>query len=94
MSTPQAQPPEHNSVGAAGEAADSRLLIDQFLPTYDVGVVHAEVFRAAPAQCFLAASELDLFQAPLIQALIGIPEFVKVAEASGSYAAAVVASGS
>jgi hypothetical protein len=72
MSTPPAQPPEQSSAGAAGKAADSQLLIDQFLPTYDVGVVHAAVFRAAPARCFLAASELDLFQAPLIQALIGI----------------------
>ena len=56
----------------AGKAADSPLLIDQFLPTYDVSVVHADVFRAAPAQCYLVASELALFQAPLIQTLIGI----------------------
>ena len=72
MSAPLAQPPEQNSAGAAGKAADSRLLIDQFLPTYDVGVVHADVFRAAPAQCYLVASELDLFQTPLIRTLIGI----------------------
>ena len=72
MSAPLAQPPEQNSAGAAGKAADSRLLIDQFLPTYDVGVVHADVFRAAPTQCYLVASELDLFQTPLIRTLIGI----------------------
>jgi len=72
MSPPSAQPPDQNSAGAAGKAADSQLLIDQFLPTYDVGVVHADVFRAAPAQCYLVASELDLFQTPLIRTLIGI----------------------
>lgn len=72
MSAPPAQPPEQNSAGAAGKAADSQLLIEQFLPTYDVGVVHADVFRAAPAQCYLVASELDLFQTPLIRTLIGI----------------------
>lgn len=72
MSAPPAQPPAQSSAGAAGKAADSQLLIDQFLPTYEVGVVHADVFRAAPAQCYLVASELDLFQTPLIQTLIGI----------------------
>jgi hypothetical protein len=72
VSTPPAQPPEQNLAGAAGKAGDSQLLIDQFLPTYDVGVVHADVFRAAPAQCYLVASELDLFQTPLIRTLIGI----------------------
>jgi len=72
MSAPLAQPPEHSSAGAASMAAGSQLLIEQFLPTYDVAAVHAEVFRAPPAQCYLAASELDLFQAPLLQALLGI----------------------
>jgi hypothetical protein len=72
MSEPPAQPAEQSSAGAAGKAADSQLLIDQFLPTYDVAVVHADVFRAPPAQCYLAASELDLFQAPLVRTLLGI----------------------
>jgi len=72
MSAPPAQPPEQNSAGAARKAADSHLLIDQFLPTYDVGVVHADVFRATPAQCYLVASELDLFRTPWIRALIGL----------------------
>ncbi len=56
---PAQQPPEQNSAGAGGKAIDSRLLLDQFLPSYDVGVVHADVFRAVPAQCYLVASELD-----------------------------------
>ena len=79
MSPPSAQPPDRNSAGAAGKAADSQLFIDQFLPTYDVGVVHAAVFRATPARCYLAASELDLFQTPLIRTLIdirGLPQRV------------------
>jgi hypothetical protein len=72
MSAPPASTPGQNSADAVGKAADSRLLIDQFLPTYDVGVVHADVFRAASARCYLAASELDLFRTPLIRTLIGI----------------------
>jgi hypothetical protein len=72
MSAPPAQPSAQNSAGTAGKAADSQLLVDQFLPTYDVAVVHADVFRAPPAQCYLVASELDLFQTPLIRTLIGI----------------------
>jgi hypothetical protein len=74
MSAPPAQPPARSSAAAAGKAADTRLLVDQFLPTYDVAVVHADVFRAPPAQCYRAASELDLFQTPLIRTLIGIRE--------------------
>jgi hypothetical protein len=72
MTAPPAQPPGQSSVGAAGKAADSQLLMDQVLPTYDVAVVHADVFRAPSAQCYRVASELDLFAAPLIRTLIGI----------------------
>ena len=63
MSEPPAQPPEQSSAGPAGKAADSELLMDQFLPRYDFAVVHADVLRAPPAQCYGAAGELDLFQA-------------------------------
>jgi hypothetical protein len=72
MSAPSPQPREQSHTGASGKAADSPLLIDRFLPTYDVAVVHADVFRASPAQSYLAVSELDLFQAPVIRTLIGI----------------------
>ena len=72
ISAPPAQPPEQSSAGAAGKAADSQLLMDQFLPRYDFAVAHADVFRAPPAQCYGAASELDLFQAPLVRTLLGI----------------------
>lgn len=72
MSAPPTQPPEENSAGAAGEVGDSELLIDQVLPTYDVRFVHAGVFRATPTDCYRVASELDLFQTPVIRTLIGI----------------------
>lgn len=72
MSAPPAQPPEHSSAGPAGKAADSQLLMDQFVPRYDFAVVHADVLRAPPARCYGAARELDLFQAPLVRALLGI----------------------
>ena len=72
MRVPPAQPPEQSSAGAAGRARDSRLLMDQFLPRYDCAVVHADVLRAPPAECYRAASELDLFQAPLVRTLLGI----------------------
>jgi len=72
MSAPPAQPPEQSSAREAGKAADSRLLMDQFLPRYDFAVVHADVLRAPPAQCYEVASELDLFQAPLVRTLLGI----------------------
>jgi hypothetical protein len=72
MSAPQAQPAEPDPAGSGGWAADSQLLMDQFLPRYDLSVVHAHVFRAPPTECYLAASELDLFRAPLVRALLGI----------------------
>lgn len=54
-----------------------RLLLDQLLPGYDVAVVHAHVFRVPPEVCFRAASEVDLFRAPLVRALLnlrGLPQ--------------------
>ena len=67
-----APPPEQGSTGEAATMPDSQLLIDRFLPTYDVEVVHAAVFRAPPPHCYRVASELDLFRTPLVRALIGI----------------------
>ena len=55
MNAQRAQPPEQSSAGAAGKAADSGLLMDRFLPRYDFAVVHADVLRAPPAQCYGAA---------------------------------------
>jgi len=72
MSEPLAQPPERGSAGATGKAIGPGLLMDQFLPAYDFAVVHADVFRAPPAKCYRVASELDLFQAPMVRTLLGI----------------------
>lgn len=72
MSAPPARPSELAAGRAAGIAAGPQLLIDRFLPTYDFDVAHADVFRAAPAQCYQVATELDLFQTPVIRTLIGI----------------------
>lgn len=48
----------------------AELLVDQFLPTYDVAVVHADVCRAPPAQCYARVMELDLLRAPLVRVAI------------------------
>lgn len=68
MSAPPAQPPEQNFA----RSADSQLLVDRFLPKYDLSIVHADVVRAPSIECYAAACELDLFQAPLVRTLIGI----------------------
>jgi len=46
------------------------LLIDQFLPRYDLAIAHAEVLRAAPEMSYRAARSIDLFRVPLIRALL------------------------
>lgn len=54
----------------------SQLLLDRFMPEYDVGLVHAGVFRVPPTVCYEAALTLDIFEAPLIRTLIearGLP---------------------
>jgi carboxymethylenebutenolidase len=63
------QQPELN---AAGVSADPELLMEQFLPRYDVAAVHADVFRAPPAQCYTRVMELNLLQAPFIRVALGI----------------------
>lgn len=68
MSATPAQPPAPGAGGAAGPV----LLLDQFLPEYDLSIVHADVFRAPPAECYEAALEMDLFQAPLARVLLGL----------------------
>jgi len=44
--------------------------MEQFLPHFDVAVVHSDVLRAVPADCYRAATDVDLFQAPLVRALL------------------------
>jgi hypothetical protein len=77
MSRSPVQPPEPGPPAAAGGTVDPQLLLDQFLPRYDLAVAHAHVFRVPPAECFRAASEVDLFRAPLVRALLdlrGLPQ--------------------
>jgi hypothetical protein len=47
------------------------LLIDQFMPTYDLAVVHSRVFRAPSEQCFNTVVDFDLFQLRAFRVLIG-----------------------
>jgi hypothetical protein len=47
------------------------LLIDQFMPTDDLAVVHSRVFRAPPEQCFETVVGFDLFQLRAFRVLIG-----------------------
>lgn len=72
MSAPPTRPREQGSTGAAGIPDGSRLLMDEFSPHFDLAVVHSEVFRAVPADCYRVATEVDLFQAPPVRALLGI----------------------
>ena len=46
--------------------------MEQFLPRYDVAVVHADIFRAPPARCYARVMELDLLQAPFVRAALGL----------------------
>jgi hypothetical protein len=77
MSASPVQPPEQGAAAAVRGTVDPQLLLDQFLPRYDLAVAHAHVFRVPPAECFRAASEVDLFRAPLVRALLdlrGLPQ--------------------
>ena len=62
----------HPELNAGDARADAELLVERFLPRYDVAVVHADVFRASPAQCYARVMELDLLQAPFVRAALGL----------------------
>lgn len=47
-------------------------LMDQFLPRYDVDVVHAEAFEVPPAECYAGALELDLLETPVVRVALGM----------------------
>jgi hypothetical protein len=47
------------------------LLIDQFMPDYDLAVVYARVVRAPPEQSFNTVVDFDLFQLRAFRLLIG-----------------------
>jgi hypothetical protein len=47
------------------------LLIDQYMPGYDLAVVYSRVFRAPPERSFETVVDFDLFQLPAFRVLIG-----------------------
>jgi hypothetical protein len=60
------------SAAAPEPVSGSRLLIDQYLPRYNLAVVHAQVFRAPPASCYRAARGVDLLRDPIIRMLLDL----------------------
>jgi hypothetical protein len=54
-----------------GMAVTEPLLIDQFMPNYDLAIVHSWVLRAPPEKCFETIVGYDLFQIPVFRVLIG-----------------------
>src|SRR6266568_2153100 len=65
---------EHEGRGAPDEARveQPELLIDQFLPRYDLAIVHAEVFRAPPDASYRTARSVDLLRVSIIRALLDL----------------------
>jgi len=51
---------------------DTTLLLDRYLPRYDLAVVHAEVLRAPPAVCYRAAREIGLLRHPVTRTLLDL----------------------
>jgi hypothetical protein len=47
-----------------------KLLLDEFLPTYDHAICVSRVFRSPPPEVFAAITNLDLFQVPLARVLL------------------------
>jgi hypothetical protein len=47
------------------------LLIDQFMPAYELAVVYSRVFRAPPERCFETVVDFDLLQMPVFRVLVG-----------------------
>lgn len=62
----------HAGLNGGDERSAAELLMEQFLPSYDVAVAHADVFRAPPARCYATVSELDLCHAPFVRAALAV----------------------
>jgi hypothetical protein len=72
MSAPPRESRGREVAGTAGTPSGSRLLLDEFAPHFDIAVVHSDVIRSVPVDCYRAATDVDLFQAPLVRALLGM----------------------
>ena len=52
------------------------LLLDRFVPHFDLSLVHAGVYRVPPPTCYEAVLALDVFESPVIRTIIearGVP---------------------
>lgn len=59
-----------------GQGTGPGLLLDRFVPRFDLSLVHAGVYRVPPSACYEAVLALDVFESPLIRAVIearGVP---------------------
>jgi hypothetical protein len=59
-----------------GQDAGTELLLDRFVPRFDLDIVHAGVYRVPPPACYEAVLALDVFESPVIRAIIearGVP---------------------
>jgi hypothetical protein len=80
MAMQQVSEPRRTRAPNEARARQAVLLIDQFLPRYDLAIVHAEVLRAPPEACYRVTRSVDLFRAPIIRALLDlrtVPQRVK-----------------
>lgn len=51
-------------------SSTQKLLLDEFVPTYDHAICVSRVFRAPPGEVFEAITNLDLFHLPLARVLL------------------------
>jgi len=67
-----ARQPEVPLTPAGEPARDSNLLIDRYLPHYELSTAHACVLPAPPEECYRAARRIDLLRDPVIRTLLSL----------------------
>ena len=72
MALQQVLEPEGLRAPDEARAEQPELLIDQFLPRYDLAIVHAEVLRAPPDACYRTARNVDLLRVSIIRTLLDL----------------------
>lgn len=80
MALQQVSDPGRQRAPNEARAGPPVLLIDQYLPRYDLAIVHAEVLRAPPEACYRVTRSVDLLRAPIIRALLDlrtVPQRIK-----------------
>ncbi|MFF0284052.1 hypothetical protein ACFYSW_27460 [Rhodococcus aetherivorans] len=63
-------PPFWRELRRGEVAMAEKLLLDEFLPTYDHAICVSRVFRAPPREVFDAVTNLNLFELPLTRVLL------------------------